>query len=74
MSNAFDFKALRRFPDLEADNLVAVDATDRLVLAEAGPFYYAEDYHQQYLAKVPNGYCGLGGTGVACPVGLKTGS
>jgi len=43
-------------------------------LAEAGPFYYAEDYHQQYLAKVPNGYCGLGGTGVACPVGLKTGS
>ena len=36
----------------------------------AGPFYYAEDYHQQYLAKNPNGYCGLGGTGVACPVGL----
>ncbi|MBV1934849.1 MAG: peptide-methionine (S)-S-oxide reductase MsrA [Parvibaculaceae bacterium] len=32
-------------------------------------FYYAEDYHQQYLAKVPNGYCGLGGTGVACPIG-----
>jgi peptide-methionine (S)-S-oxide reductase len=32
-------------------------------------FYYAEDYHQQYLAKNPNGYCGLGGTGVACPVG-----
>ena len=32
----------------------------------AGPFYYAEDYHQQYLAKVPNGYCGLGGTGVGC--------
>jgi peptide-methionine (S)-S-oxide reductase len=39
-------------------------------IAEAGPFYYAEDYHQQYLAKVPNGYCGLGGTGVSCPVGL----
>ncbi len=36
----------------------------------AGPFYYAEGYHQQYLAKNPNGYCGLGGTGVACPVGL----
>ncbi len=34
------------------------------------PFYYAEDYHQQYLAKNPGGYCGLGGTGVACPVGL----
>jgi peptide-methionine (S)-S-oxide reductase len=39
-------------------------------IAPAGPFYYAEDYHQQYLAKNPNGYCGLGGTGVACPVGL----
>ena len=33
----------------------------------AGSFYYAEDYHQQYLAKNPNGYCGLGGTGIACP-------
>jgi peptide-methionine (S)-S-oxide reductase len=39
-------------------------------IAEAGPFYYAEDYHQQYLASHPNGYCGLGGTGVSCPVGL----
>jgi peptide-methionine (S)-S-oxide reductase len=36
------------------------------------PFYYAEDYHQQYLAKNPGGYCGLGGTGVACPIGLTT--
>jgi peptide-methionine (S)-S-oxide reductase len=34
------------------------------------PFYYAEDYHQQYLAKSPGGYCGLGGTGVACPIGV----
>ena len=41
-------------------------------IAEAGPFYYAEPYHQQYLAKNPNGYCGLGGTGVSCPVGLPT--
>ncbi|HET7572434.1 MAG TPA: peptide-methionine (S)-S-oxide reductase MsrA [Gaiellaceae bacterium] len=40
-------------------------------LAEAGPFFYAEPYHQQYLAKNPNGYCGLGGTGVSCPVGLE---
>jgi peptide-methionine (S)-S-oxide reductase len=40
-------------------------------VADAGPFYYAEDYHQQYLAKVPNGYCGLGGTGVSCPIGLS---
>lgn len=39
-------------------------------IAPAGPFYYAEDYHQQYLAKNPNGYCGLAGTGVSCPVGL----
>jgi len=39
-------------------------------IAPAGPFYFAEDYHQQYLAKNPGGYCGLGGTGVACPVGV----
>lgn len=39
-------------------------------IAPVGPFYYAEAYHQQYLAKNPNGYCGIGGTGVACPVGL----
>ena len=40
-------------------------------IAPAGPFYYAEPYHQQYLAANPNGYCGLGGTGVACPVGVR---
>ena len=39
-------------------------------ILEAPPFYYAEDYHQQYLAKVPHGYCGLGGTGLSCPVGV----
>jgi peptide-methionine (S)-S-oxide reductase len=39
-------------------------------IARGGPFYYAEDYHQQYLHKNPWGYCGLGGTGVSCPVGL----
>jgi peptide-methionine (S)-S-oxide reductase len=39
----------------------------------AGPFYYAEDYHQQYLHKVPHGYCGIGGTGVTCPIGLGVG-
>jgi peptide-methionine (S)-S-oxide reductase len=38
--------------------------------ADAGPFYYAEDYHQQYLYKNPGGYCGLGGTGVSCPIGV----
>jgi peptide-methionine (S)-S-oxide reductase len=41
-------------------------------ITTAGPFFYAEDYHQQYLARNPNGYCGLGGTGVTCPVGLIT--
>jgi peptide-methionine (S)-S-oxide reductase len=39
-------------------------------IADAPAFYYAEDYHQQYLGKNPNGYCGLGGTGVSCPIGL----
>ena len=39
-------------------------------IAQAADFYYAEDYHQQYLEKVPGGYCGLGGTGVSCPVGI----
>lgn len=43
-------------------------------IADAPPFYYAEDYHQQYLAKNPGGYCGLGGTGVTCPVGVGVGT
>ena len=38
-------------------------------IQDAPPFYFAEDYHQQYLAKNPHGYCGLGGTGVSCPIG-----
>ena len=42
-------------------------------IAPAGAFYYAEPYHQQYLGKNPNGYCGLGGTGVSCPIGLAAG-
>jgi len=44
--------------------------TELAELDAAHPFYYAEDYHQQYLAKNPGGYCGLGGTGVSCPIGL----
>ena len=41
-------------------------------IAAAGPFFYAEPYHQQYLAAHPNGYCGLGGTGLSCPIGVAT--
>eukprot|EP00075_Anas_platyrhynchos_P021952 XP_027311205.1 mitochondrial peptide methionine sulfoxide reductase isoform X2 [Anas platyrhynchos] len=40
-------------------------------IREAPEFYYAEDYHQQYLSKNPDGYCGLGGTGISCPIGIK---
>jgi peptide-methionine (S)-S-oxide reductase len=42
-------------------------------IEDAPEFYYAEDYHQQYLDKNPDGYCGLGGTGIACPIGLRVG-
>ncbi|MEO0637738.1 MAG: peptide-methionine (S)-S-oxide reductase MsrA [Pseudomonadota bacterium] len=45
-----------------------VSSTITTEVQKAGPFYYAEEYHQQYLAKNPNGYCGLGGTGVSCPI------
>jgi len=48
------------------------DITTEVV--DAPTFFYAEDYHQQYLAKNPNGYCGLGGTGVSCPIGLARNS
>jgi peptide-methionine (S)-S-oxide reductase len=48
--------------------------TEFLPVDAAHPFYYAEDYHQQYLAKNPGGYCGAGGTGVACPIGLTRAS
>jgi len=41
-------------------------------IAPLGTFYYAEPYHQQYLSKNPGGYCGLGGTGVSCPIGLRS--
>jgi peptide-methionine (S)-S-oxide reductase len=71
------------YVESEADMAVALDVRDRFQkalveagrtsrvtteIAHAGPFYYAEDYHQQYLAKNPNGYCGLRGTGVSCPI------
>ena len=51
---------------LEAAGLGAITTE----VSAAGPFYYAETYHQQYLAKNPGGYCGLGGTGISCPTGL----
>ena len=47
-------------------------ATITTEIAPAGELYYAEEYHQQYLHKNPQGYCGLGGTGVSCPIGLAT--
>ncbi len=47
-------------------------ATITTEIEPAPVFYYAEEYHQQYLAKNPNGYCGIGGTGVSCPIGLAT--
>ncbi len=43
-------------------------------ITSAGPFYYAEEYHQQYLHKIPHGYCGLAGTGVGCPIGMGVGA
>jgi peptide-methionine (S)-S-oxide reductase len=54
----------------QAELTAAGHATITTEIAPAGPFYYAEPYHQQYLAKNPMGYCGLGGTGVSCPIGL----
>jgi peptide-methionine (S)-S-oxide reductase len=52
--------------ELKARNFGAITTE----VIDAPPFFFAEDYHQQYLAKNPMGYCGLGGTGVSCPVGL----
>jgi len=52
--------------------IVSADPAGRQGATSGFPFFYAEDYHQQYLAKVPNGYCGLGGTGVSCPVGAAS--
>ncbi len=69
------------YSDAQAQAATASKATYQAALSAAGKgaitteilpaptFYYAEDYHQQYLAKNPNGYCGIGGTGVACPIG-----
>ncbi len=61
---------LERSREMYAEQLAAAHKGEITTeIAKAGPFFYAEDYHQQYLAKNPNGYCGLGGTGVSCPIG-----
>ena len=58
--------------DMYAERLRGSGYTDITTeITESRPFYYAEGHHQQYLAKNPNGYCGIGGTGVSCPVGLS---
>ena len=58
--------------DMYQEHLAAAHiGTITTEIAPASDYYYAEPYHQQYLAKNPNGYCGIGGTGVSCPIGLK---
>ena len=70
-SDAQQDAALRSRDAYQADLKKAGYGAITTEIAAAGPFYYAEDYHQQYLAKNPGGYCGLGGTGVACQMGLE---
>ena len=66
-----DMKTARHARDVYQAALTAAGRTDRITteIAAAGPFYFAEDVHQQYLAKNPGGYCGLRGTGVSCAIG-----
>jgi peptide-methionine (S)-S-oxide reductase len=66
-------RAAERSRDVYQQRLSAAGhGTITTEILPAPEFYYAEDYHQQYLAKNPNGYCGLGGTGVSCPIGIGT--
>jgi peptide-methionine (S)-S-oxide reductase len=58
------------FQKVLADNGFGTITTELRAAAQAGPFYYAEDYHQQYLFKNPGGYCNHGPNGMTCPVGL----
>ena len=65
-------QAAERSKDVYATQLAAAGhGAITTEIVEAPPFYYAEDYHQQYLGKNPGGYCGLGGTGVSCPIGVR---
>jgi peptide-methionine (S)-S-oxide reductase len=74
-TNAEERDAAERSRKVYAERLRAAGYPDvSTETSEAGPFYYAEDYHQQYLHKNPWGYCGLGGTGVSCPVGIGAAS
>ena len=69
--NGFDWAALKASRDAYAPLLADVGfGPITTEILDAPDFYYAEHYHQQYLAKNPHGYCGLGGTGVSCPAGL----
>ncbi|PID36758.1 MAG: peptide-methionine (S)-S-oxide reductase [Rhodobacterales bacterium] len=69
-SNAAQLQAARASAEAYAPRLsVAGYGPITTEIAPAGPFYWAEEYHQQYLAKNPNGYCGIGGTGISCPIG-----
>jgi peptide-methionine (S)-S-oxide reductase len=71
VSDAAQQEAAERSRTMYAEKLRAAGYPEiSTEIAAAGPFYYAEDYHQQYLHKNPWGYCGIGGTGVSCPVGL----
>jgi peptide-methionine (S)-S-oxide reductase len=64
-------EAAERSREMFAENLSAAGYGEiSTEIAPLSEFYYAEDYHQQYLAKNPHGYCGLGGTGVSCPIGV----
>ena len=66
-----DLQTARQVRDVYQAALTAAGRTDRITteIGKAGPFYFAEDVHQQYLAKNPGGYCGLRGTGVSCAIG-----
>lgn len=72
-SNAEQQRAAERSRDAFQQQLTAAGyGAITTEILPAPEFYYAEDYHQQYLSKNPNGYCGLGGTGVSCPIGVAT--